>query len=66
MSQIDDRVTALEIQMENLSKWVIYWDGEKYQYCNLGYAKREHINYDSTKYDCAADARAAAMALNNQ
>lgn len=64
MSQIDDRVTALEQKLENLSKWVIYWDGDKYQYCNLGHAKRYSINYDPTKYDCAHDARMETLRLN--
>lgn len=65
MAQIDDRVFALEQRMDNLTKWVVYWNGEKYCYCNLEYARKNDIYYDST-YECAYDAREAANALNNQ
>lgn len=65
MAQIDDRVDELERRLNNLSQWVVYWNGEKYCYCNLGYARKYDIYYDSV-YECAYDAREAANALNNQ
>lgn len=64
MPTLEERVTALEQKVENLSTWVIYWDGDKYRYCNLGHAKRYSINYDPTMYSCANDARMETLRLN--
>ena len=64
MPTLEERVTALEERMNNLTKWVVYFDGNKYQYCNLGYAKRYSISYEPTSYDCAEDARHAARTMH--
>ena len=64
MPTLEERVTALEERLHDYTTWVVFWDGNRYTYSNIGYCKAYGIDYLPTEYPSAALARQAARGMH--
>lgn len=65
MPTLEERVTDLENNFHDYTTWVVFWDGNKYDYRTIRYCKRFGIDYLPTEYFNAGEARAAARSMNH-
>lgn len=64
MPTLEERVTAIEERLHDYTTWVVYLNGNKYDYANIGYCKAYNIDYLPTEYPSAALARQAARGMH--
>lgn len=64
MATLEERVTDLENNFHDFTTWVVFWDGNKYNYGTIRYCKRNSIAYLPTEYVNAAEARRAARGMD--